>query len=267
MLWNIRATWNCSLTIGIVLLINNSIFAIDHLARVSPVDEIVVMDPGVDDEGNPKAIIQKNEHGDVIDIPPTVIVHKYYYTGDRNFQGPFFPGGPSIVVVSDPVTHERLYLEVQMLPGAPRVTYRRNSINYDFGKKGIRIQFSRKWDVLHRCTPRVSYHHGKSQMKKIAEGLQKHSQNQSSWLERTGIPQATATVFSGTVNVAGKTADGINFVGKAVTTPVVKIVNATPLNALFTTSPEDEAIRIRDRNVRKAEFQNQKRDLSIPTNR
>ncbi|WP_145311554.1 hypothetical protein [Gimesia fumaroli] len=245
----------------------NTIFAIDHVARVSPAEEIVVMDPGVDDEGNPKAIIKESEHGDIVDIPPTVIVHKYYYTGDRNFQGPFFPGGPSIVVVSDPVTHERLYLEVQMLPGAPRVTYRRNSINYDFGKKAIRIQFASKWDFIHKCKPRVSYHHGKSQMKKIAESLQKHSDNQSSWLERTGIPQATVTVVSGTTTIAGKTADGIHFVGKAVSTPVVKIVNSTPLNALFTPSPETEAIKYRDRNVRKAEFEQRNRDLYIPTNR
>tara|TARA_R110002167_G_scaffold366222_1_gene593818 strand:- start:2136 stop:2939 length:804 start_codon:yes stop_codon:yes gene_type:complete len=264
---NKRNNWTRCLIAGIVLLMNHSIEAIDHVARVSPVDEIIVMEPGIDNEGKPKAIIQKGEHGDTVDIPPTVIVHKYYYTGDRNFQGPYFPGGPSIVVVSDPVTHERLYLEVQMLPGAPRVTYRRNSIDYDFGKKGIRIQFASKWDFIHKCKPRVSYHHGKSQMKKIAESLQKHSDKQSSWLERTGIPQATVTVVSGTTTMAGKTADGIHFVGKTISTPVVKIVNSTPLNALFTPSPEAEAIRLRDQNVRNAEFQQRNRDLYIPSNR
>ena len=74
-------------------------------------------------------------------IPPLILVHRYYYSGDRSFQGPLLPGGPSILVVNHPATGQRCYIPAQMRPGAPRVTYARSSIDYDFGDGGLTLCF------------------------------------------------------------------------------------------------------------------------------
>src|SRR5262245_25182228 len=72
--------------------------------------EIEVLDPGVDPNGNPAVRLQPGPDGRVqVDIPPVILVHRYYYSGDRSFQGPMLPGGPSIVVANHPVTGERCY--------------------------------------------------------------------------------------------------------------------------------------------------------------
>ena len=66
-------------------------------APVQPALEIEVLDPGVDPNGNPAVRLRDDGFGQMnVDIPPVVLVHRYYYSGDRSFQGPMLPGGPSM---------------------------------------------------------------------------------------------------------------------------------------------------------------------------
>lgn len=110
--------------------------------NVPPTLEIEVLDPNADPLGNPAVEVGHDEYGNVlVDIPPVVLVHRYYYTGERSFQAQLLPGGPSIVVVNHPKTGERQYIDVQMPPGAPRVTYTDHGIEYDFGKTGVSVVF------------------------------------------------------------------------------------------------------------------------------
>jgi hypothetical protein len=111
-------------------------------ANVPPTMEIEVLDPNADPLGRPAVELNRDEYGNlIVDIPPAVLVHRYYYTGDRSFQAQLLPGGPTVVVVNHPKTGERCYIDVQMMPGAPRVTYTGNSIEYDYGKHGVKIHF------------------------------------------------------------------------------------------------------------------------------
>lgn len=112
-------------------------------SAVPPADEILVISPTVDPEGKPRPIFQSDSTTGMqrVEIPPTVIVHRYYYTGDRDFQGPMLPGGPSVIVASHPVTGEQLMIQAQLLPGAPRVHYTHRSIQYDYGKTKIILDF------------------------------------------------------------------------------------------------------------------------------
>ena len=92
----------------------------------------------VADLGPSPVELGRDEAGNVIvDIPPVILVHRYYFTGERSFQAQLLPGGPSIVVVNHPKTGERTYIDVQMPPGAPRVTYTDHSIEYDYGETGV----------------------------------------------------------------------------------------------------------------------------------
>ena len=111
-------------------------------APVPPSLEIEVLDPGVDPDGNPAVRLRGGNDGETqVDIPPVILVHRYYYSGDRSFQGPMLPGGPSILVVNHPRTGERCYIPAQMMPGAPRVTYTKNGIDYDYGEHAITLSW------------------------------------------------------------------------------------------------------------------------------
>jgi len=240
----------------------------DDFSPVSPLDEVKVIDPRVDPEGKPRAVIQHHGNGNpYVDIPPTIIVHKYYYTGDREFQGPLIPGGPSIVVVNHPVSGERLYLEAQMLPGAPRITYRRHYIDFDFGEQAIRIRFGHLAHLGHAGTPTVSYREGESLAKEIAEARIKARTSAGHWITRTGLPHAVKSVGHGAVNVVNATADGIHTVGEFLVSPVVQIIDATPVGSIVHRSVEDAAINERDRAVAEATRESERLSGFIPTNR
>lgn len=109
---------------------------------VPPAQEIEILDPGADPVGNPAVELTPSANGrTLVDVPRTVLVHKYYYTGDRSFQYKLMPGGPSTIVVDHPRTGQRMYLEASLPPGAPRVYYDAGSIEYDYGAQGVKIIF------------------------------------------------------------------------------------------------------------------------------
>jgi hypothetical protein len=223
--------------------------------------EIEVLDPNVDPLGNPAVITRRSEDGQTVavDIPPVVLVHRYYFTGERSFQGPLLPGGPSIVVVSHPRTNERLYLDVQMLPGAPRVTYRRHSIEYDYGPQAITISFG-----LHG-QPSVTYRNGVPILVKAERATAHVGQSTARLVQRTGLPEVGQKIGSCVKNVAETGADRVHDVGKAVAGPVVGFVKATPLATLLTSSPEDRAAKARDVAVKRAGDEAKQLEGSIPT--
>lgn len=132
---------------------------------VPPALEIEVLDPRADPLGNPAVELRESRYVDrlEVDIPPAVLVHRFYYTGDRTFQAQILPGGPSIVVASHPKTGERCYVPVQMLPGAPRVTYTAKSIKYDYGGQAIIVEF------CHPAGPSVKYRSGTPWPEKIGQ--------------------------------------------------------------------------------------------------
>src|SRR5215210_1802429 len=78
-------------------------------AAVPPTLEIEVLDPNVDPVGNPAVVPTIGPDGLThITIPRTVLVHRYYFNGERTFQGPLLRGGPCVVVINHPKTGEQL---------------------------------------------------------------------------------------------------------------------------------------------------------------
>ncbi len=135
-------------------------------SRVSPVMEIEVIDPNRDARGNPAIEITTDPLGRAhVEIPPSLIVHRYYYNGDRSFRGPDLPGGPSIIVAQHPNDGQLVYLPVQMLPGSPVVHYSARSIEYDFGDRAVIVAFPKIGQ------PTVSYRNGRSVKEKVAHLL------------------------------------------------------------------------------------------------
>jgi len=232
----------------------------EQVAPVPPTLEIEVLDPNVDPLGNPAVLTTQDELGrTVVDIPPVVLVHRYYYTGDRSFQGPMLPGGPSIIAVHHPKDGELLYVQTQMLPGAPRVIYTRSTIEYDYGPQSIVLKFG------HHGEPSVIYRQGSTFFDQLKQSREARRERIASWVNRTGAGQAYGRVHEGAVNAVGASADGVNAVGRAVAAPIVQVVRSTPLGGIFTSDPVRQAERERDTMVRRAEAQAAKYTGDIPT--
>ena len=70
--------------------------------------DIVVYDAGAHAQGLPGINFREAGDGLKVDIPPAVHVHRYYYSGDKEIQGPIVAGGPTIVVAKHPKTGQQI---------------------------------------------------------------------------------------------------------------------------------------------------------------
>jgi hypothetical protein len=233
-------------------------------APVPPALEIEILDPGVDPLGNPAVLLERAENGEVrVDIPPVVLVHRYYYSGDRSFQGPMLPGGPSIVVVNHPKTGERCYIPVQMMPGAPRVTYTAHGIEYDYGANGTTISFG----LFGK--PKVTYRTGTPWKTRLEAAV-----HADQWR------QTTQKVHAGTKSVAKVAKDSLTVaaidgkeLAKTATLPVCNVLRMMPLGAAITDPDratkwaEKVAEHKRQHEVEHAAKLAERDDITIKTNR
>lgn len=92
-----------------------------------------------------------------IEIAPAIHVHRYYYNGNKEYQGPFVVGGPTMIVVNHPRTNERMYISAQLPSGYPSIAYDSRSITYVYPERRVEISFS----PLHKEKFRVSYLSGR----------------------------------------------------------------------------------------------------------
>lgn len=239
-------------------------------APVPPHLEIEILDPNVDPRGNPAVKLQSRiactrtgpEERFVVDIPEVVLVHRYYYTGDRTFQGPFLPGGPSIVVLNHPKTAERLYIPVQMLPGAPRVTYRSHSIEYDYGTQRVCIVFG----LLGK--PTVSHQHGVPFTTRLRQTTDHARDSARRLLDRTDLPRYSDEAYETTKGAVLTGIDGLNRLGKIALAPVAQVGQLLPFAKTMSTTPERLAERERDATLRRADgLRERSEELFLRSNR
>jgi hypothetical protein len=231
-------------------------------STVPPWLEIEILDPNADPRGIPAVVPgAPGSPGNVqIDIPPTVLVHRYYYTGEREFQGPMLPGGPTVVVAGHPRTGERCYVNVQMLPGAPRVIYCGKSIEYNYGDRAVCIHFGLfGTKVTYRNGPAVG-----QRLEEAGEALHKHTIEA---VQESGLSTQVCNLAAKTKTAAHNTCDGVRCVTKAViVTPATQILQALPFGKMLSTdNGEKHAAEVRNRAVTAAQNAAVRQNATIPT--
>lgn len=247
-------------------LLGDPAWATPRPANVPAPMEIAVLDPNVERMGRPAILTTPGIPGSgtlQIDVPPTVLVHRYYYTGDRRFQAQLLPGGPCVVVVNHPKTAERCYIPVQMIPGAPRVTYTSNTIEYDYGHQGITIRFC----CLLSAQPKVEYRNSMTVARHVENCSTKVNAACKEFADRSGLTNAQQQISTATKNACKDTADRIGAVGRGLCWPVAQISQFIPGAQMLKTTDEDRAMRLRDAQVQGAEKAAAGQNLTIPTGR
>ncbi len=231
-------------------------------ASVPPTQEIEIIDPNADPAGIPAVNLEPHACcGDrlAVDIPPAILVHRYYYTGDRSFQAQMLPGGPVIVVASHPIINERCYIPVQMLPGAPVVRYTGKSIEYDFGQHGISIVFGR------HGPPTVTYRSHVPLRRKTSNLITGVGDHTKELMEKSGVSKATRGAADGTKNLAVNLHNGASNFGRNVLSTPVQFFKSTPIGNMFSKNAEEAARLARDGEVREAAARSLANEASLPT--
>lgn len=191
--FNNRAAANLALLLVVFACFSSVAKATPPRNTVPPNWEIEVLDPRASSDGRPAVeLVPGGKHGELkVDIPPAILVHKYYYSGHRSFQAQILPGGPCIVVANHPKNGERQYIDVVLPPGAPRVTYYAHSIDYDFGHRGVRVHFPplglspyvtyrNGKTVLQTAKDVTHYDHFRGHMEKLQQGIRRtHEQSKT----------------------------------------------------------------------------------------
>ena len=238
---------------ALIILMTNTVSA-EKKAPVPATQEIEVILPGVSTDGIPAILVQPNGQNAEIEIPPTVLVHRYYYTGDRSFQGPYIPGGPSIIVANHPKTKCRVYLDVQMLPGAPVVLYSADMIEYRYGKSRVLVSFA------HDGGARVSYKNHLPVGTTFKNATMGTAKATVGVISKTGVPKTTSRFVR---TVGGYTYDA----GKFVVGKSKQLISNTPLSGLFIKDEAELEFNERNRKLEKASEESLRTSGSFPTNR
>lgn len=200
---------------------------------VSPADELDVLDPQVDSEGKPKSQIVLGSDGrPQLEIAPTVIVHRHYYTGDRDFQGPYLTGGPVVIALRHPVTGEQQYVDLQLPPGAPRIYYRKTHITYVYRDQAITLKLGHAGPLGQIGKPAVSIHQtsGKS-AGELAEFRAKLDRR-ALWKEEAGLNDCAFNKDQKTEKKS-TTAQIVRTTGDVIKLPVTVLRDYTPLSGVL----------------------------------
>jgi hypothetical protein len=163
------------------------------------------------------------------------------------------------VVVNHPADGERIYLQIQMLPGAPRITYTRHSIEYNYGVQSIVLSFGA------HGRPKVTFRQGISGVMWHRIAREHTRQTVSRFIARTGAPEASRKIHEQAQNMCRSAADRIHDIGKAAVTPVVQIVKLVPGISFLTTPSEQSVANERDALVKRGEAELTSLDSSIGT--
>ena len=210
----------------------------DHKVIVSPSDELIVIDPNQDSRNRPTPSFVPDAQGNNrIEIPPTVIVHRYYYSGDREFQGPMLPGGPTVLVANHPSTGEQVSVQAQLMPGAPRIRYCKSCIIYNYADRCLKLDFG----ICGICEPHIVYQRHDPVTLCVKQKAIEIRETTHEFVVATGLPQAANEIQKRGQGVILATGQRINTTGTAVFGRALNLFDSTPTGDLAKPSTRQNA--------------------------
>jgi hypothetical protein len=153
--------------------------------------DLVILDPHMDPNGLPAVHINNNRQ---VEIPPAVHVHRYYYSGDKEYQAPIITGGPTIVVARHPLTSDQLNIDVMLPAGAPLISYTAKSITYVYPHQRVVISFCR----LLSCKVKVIYVKGHGLGRTVHEDVVSVSDHINDRLHSSSLASAVKQCWTST---------------------------------------------------------------------
>ncbi|MFC1759870.1 hypothetical protein ACFL2H_14075 [Planctomycetota bacterium] len=229
-------------------------------------NQLEVIRPGTHERALPEVELNDTPGGDrmVVDIPRTLHVHRFYYDGDREYQGPIVQGGPITVVANHPRTGEQLYVDINLPNGAPIIAYDKSAITYVYTDRRVSIKFSR----FKKIGARVVYKSGQGaarvrDAKVTALKDRIHESHQSSQLA-----QAVHGGLQGAKNMVHGTKDAIDGLAGGLLERGQQLTSIIPGAAALRSYGEDRAQRQYENKVRFAgKLNDNKRSPFVTTNR
>jgi hypothetical protein len=169
--------------------------AAEHEYLSPGLHDLVVYDAGSHELGIPGVNFKDDDGGLAVDIPPAVHVHRYYYSGDKEIQGPIVSGGPVIVVARHPKTGQQMYVDVVLPAGAPRIAYDGDSITYVYPDERVVVHFQH-WP-LDPTKAVVKYHKGQGIGRVIYAKRQKTRQHVHEALHESALVKSVKETAKG----------------------------------------------------------------------
>ncbi|MCS7466835.1 hypothetical protein NZK35_09285 [Stieleria sp. ICT_E10.1] len=124
----------------------------------------------------------------MVDIPPTLHIHRYFYDGDREYQGPIVLGGPTTVIANHPTTGERMYVDVTLPAGSPIIAYSSKCITYVYADRRVSIRFG-NWNTNR---VRVHYYSGHGIGRRTRDWVQTLATKSKSTIKNSATVQSVA---------------------------------------------------------------------------
>ncbi len=199
-----------------------------------------------------------------VEIPETLHIHRYYYSGDKEIQGPILQGGPTMVVANHPYCGERVYLKTVLPSGAPKIAYTGNSITYVYPNQRVVIRFKR----LGKAKVSVNYLSGQGIVRTGQQATAKFRQITTESLHQSAVAQSVHESAAGVGQFAhgagvavGGVLAGVIDGGRALVDVVPGVV---PLKSLA----DQKAERKRDAEIRHNQLELDRDEVPfVPTNR
>ncbi len=168
-----------------------------------------------------------------ITIPPTVHVHRYYYSGNKEFQGPIITGGPTVVVANHPDTGEQMLVDVTLPTGAPLIAHDKNAITYIYSSPPQRVSIKFRKFPFDPNKAVVEYHSGRGVKRRIREHVADHVERKREHRQQSPAIEAVKTCASTTHKALKDTGNQarnlIKQVGGAAKSIVSVVPGVTPL--------------------------------------
>jgi len=226
--------------------------------------DLVVIPPDAHERMFPAVEIAGFEGIAEINIPETLHIHRYYYSGDKEIQGPILHGGPTMIVANHPFCGERMYIRAVLPSGAPRIAYTGHTITYVYPNQRVVVRFHR----IGKNKVAVNYINGQGIARNLHQTADHMRQFTAQSLHKSPVAQSvhdTASDAHQLVKGAGITVGGL-VVGAIDSARSIAhaVPGVVPLKSLVDQKPElqrDATIRHDQRILDRVEVP------FVPTNR